>query len=61
MISTHTKNLQSQLFDMDLPFLRKHLGVDFTAAQREIHLRKRAHTGKAFGGFAQAKKRNVGV
>src|SRR5207302_11284028 len=26
MISTHTKNLQSQLFEMDLPFLRKHLG-----------------------------------
>lgn len=32
MISTHTKNLQSQLFDKDLPFLRKHLGIDFEAA-----------------------------
>ena len=32
MISTHTKNLQSQLFDKDLPFLRKHLGIDFDAA-----------------------------
>ena len=32
MVSTHTKNLQSQLFDKDLPFLRKHLGIDFDAA-----------------------------
>ncbi|MFH0938760.1 MAG: helicase C-terminal domain-containing protein [Planctomycetota bacterium] len=32
MLSTYTKNLQSQLFFKDLPFLRQHLGVEFTAA-----------------------------
>ena len=32
MISTHTKNLQAQLFDKDLPFLKKHLGIEFEAA-----------------------------
>ncbi len=32
MISTHTKNLQAQLYDKDLPFLRKHLGMDFEPA-----------------------------
>ena len=32
MISTHTKNLQSQLFEKDLPLLRKHLGIEFNAA-----------------------------
>ncbi len=32
MVSTHTKNLQSQLFEKDLPFLRQHLGVDFDAS-----------------------------
>ena len=32
MISTHTKNLQSQLFQKDLPFLRKHAGFDFEAS-----------------------------
>jgi Rad3-related DNA helicase len=32
MISTHTKNLQSQLYEKDLPFLRKHLGIDFESA-----------------------------
>ena len=32
MISTHTKNLQSQLFHKDLPLLREHLGEDFKAA-----------------------------
>ncbi|MCY3023213.1 MAG: hypothetical protein NTW87_29910 [Planctomycetota bacterium] len=32
MISTHTKNLQAQLFDKDLPFLRRYLGVEFEAA-----------------------------
>ncbi|HEY3322971.1 MAG TPA: helicase C-terminal domain-containing protein [Planctomycetota bacterium] len=32
MVSTHTKNLQSQLFEKDLPFLREHLGIEFSAA-----------------------------
>jgi Rad3-related DNA helicase len=32
MISTHTKNLQAQLFGKDLPFLRLHAGVEFEAA-----------------------------
>ncbi len=32
MISTHTKNLQSQLFGKDIPFLKKHLGIEFNAA-----------------------------
>ena len=32
MISTHTKNLQSQLYDKDIPFLKAHLGVNFNAA-----------------------------
>jgi Rad3-related DNA helicase len=32
MISTHTKNLQSQLYEKDLPFLRKHLGIEFESA-----------------------------
>ena len=32
MISTHTKNLQSQLYEKDLPFLQKALGIEFEAA-----------------------------
>ncbi len=32
MVSTHTKNLQSQLFGKDIPFLKKSLGVEFEAA-----------------------------
>ena len=32
IVSTHTKNLQSQLFHKDLPILRKALGTDFKAA-----------------------------
>ena len=32
MVSTHTKNLQSQLFGKDIPFLKKHLGMEFEAA-----------------------------
>ena len=32
MISTHTKNLQAQLFFKDLPFLRRHLGIEFETA-----------------------------
>ena len=32
IISTHTKNLQSQLYQKDVPFLKKHLGVDFEAS-----------------------------
>ncbi|MEI6236002.1 MAG: helicase C-terminal domain-containing protein [Planctomycetota bacterium] len=32
MVSTHTKNLQSQLFGKDIPFLKKHLGLEFEAA-----------------------------
>jgi len=32
VISTHTKNLQSQLFHKDLPLLKKSLGVEFEAA-----------------------------
>jgi len=32
MVSTHTKNLQAQLYCKDLPFLHEHLGVEFTSA-----------------------------
>lgn len=32
VVSTHTKNLQSQLFHKDIPMLRKALPVEFTAA-----------------------------
>jgi Rad3-related DNA helicase len=32
MISTHTKNLQAQLYEKDLPFLQKHLGMEFEPA-----------------------------
>ena len=32
MVSTHTKNLQAQLFFKDLPFLRRHLGLEFDTA-----------------------------
>lgn len=32
VVSTHTKNLQAQLFRKDLPFLQEHLGVPFEAA-----------------------------
>ncbi len=32
VISTNTKNLQSQLFEKDLPLVRKALGIDFKAA-----------------------------
>ncbi|MCZ7646903.1 MAG: hypothetical protein M5U26_16710 [Planctomycetota bacterium] len=32
IVSTHTKNLQSQLFHKDLPILREALGVEFEAA-----------------------------
>ncbi|HYG77754.1 MAG TPA: DEAD/DEAH box helicase, partial [Planctomycetota bacterium] len=32
VVATHTKNLQSQLFNKDIPFLKAHLGVDFDAA-----------------------------
>jgi len=32
VISTHTKNLQSQLYLKDVPFLKKHLGVEFEAS-----------------------------
>ncbi len=32
VISTHTINLQEQLFNKDIPLLRQALGVDFTAA-----------------------------
>jgi len=32
MVSTHTKNLQAQLFFKDLPFLRQHLGIEFKTA-----------------------------
>ncbi|MDR1533681.1 MAG: hypothetical protein LBU64_01080 [Planctomycetota bacterium] len=32
VVSTNTKNLQSQLFEKDLPLLRKALGFDFKAA-----------------------------
>lgn len=32
VVSTNTKNLQSQLFDKDLPLLRKALNIDFRAA-----------------------------
>src|SRR5579862_1283907 len=32
MLSTHTKNLQSQLYGKDIPFLKRHLGVEFDAA-----------------------------
>ncbi|MCX7806118.1 MAG: hypothetical protein N3A38_13130, partial [Planctomycetota bacterium] len=32
IVSTHTKNLQSQLFDKDLPFLRECLGMEFRYA-----------------------------
>ncbi len=32
IVSTNTKNLQSQLFDKDLPLLRKALDIDFKAA-----------------------------
>lgn len=32
VISTNTKNLQSQLFDKDIPFVKKALGIDFKAA-----------------------------
>ncbi|MDO4411432.1 MAG: helicase C-terminal domain-containing protein [Akkermansia sp.] len=32
IISTHTINLQEQLFNKDIPILRKALGVDFSAA-----------------------------
>jgi len=31
VISTGTRNLQDQIFDKDLPFLRDKLGIDFTA------------------------------
>ena len=32
MLSTYTKNLQSQLYHTDIPFLKKHLGIEFDAA-----------------------------
>jgi len=32
VVSTHTKNLQAQLFNKDLPLLRKALGLEFKAA-----------------------------
>ncbi len=32
MLSTHTKNLQSQLFGKDIPFLKKNLGIEFEAS-----------------------------
>lgn len=32
MISTHTINLQEQLFNKDIPLLRTALGIDFSAA-----------------------------
>jgi len=32
VIATNTKNLQSQLFHKDIPFLKAHLGIDFEAS-----------------------------
>ncbi|HYF48567.1 MAG TPA: helicase C-terminal domain-containing protein [Planctomycetota bacterium] len=32
IVSTHTKNLQSQLYHKDLPFLQKNAGTEFTTA-----------------------------
>lgn len=32
IVSTNTKNLQAQLFDKDIPFVKKALGIDFNAA-----------------------------
>lgn len=32
IVSTNTKNLQAQLYDKDIPFVKKALGIDFNAA-----------------------------
>ncbi len=64
-VSTHTINLQEQIMFKDLPFLRQHLGVDFTAAlckgrQNYLCLRRLARACQMSGDlFPRAREREL--
>lgn len=68
IVSTNTKNLQSQLFEKDIPIIRNTLGIDFKAALIKgrgnyLCLRKLSHllNDAAFELLPEEKRRLLGV